>query len=95
MIDCIDQERQGGQPVDEAVVLASLARARPIVITTATTVLGLIPMALFGGQFWFSMSIVIMCGLAVGTLLTLGFVPVLYGTLFSRDERQPMAEEQQ
>lgn len=95
MIDRIDQERQRGQPVDEAVVLASLARARPIVITTATTVLGLIPMALFGGQFWFSMSIVIMCGLAVGTLLTLGFVPVLYGALFSRDERQPRAEEQQ
>jgi multidrug efflux pump subunit AcrB len=70
--------------VDEAVVRAALARARPRIITTATPVIGLMPMALLGGQFWFSMSIVIMCGLAVGTVLTLGFVPALYSLLFRR-----------
>lgn len=84
MIDRIDQERAAGRDVDEAVVRAALARARPIIITTATTVIGLMPMALLGGQFWFSMSIVIMCGLAVGTVLTLGFVPALYSLLFRR-----------
>ena len=51
-------------------------------MTTVTTVIGLIPMALFGGEFWYGMAIVIMCGLAVGTILTLVVVPVLYSLLF-------------
>ncbi|MCK9239515.1 efflux RND transporter permease subunit [Desulfocurvus sp.] len=91
MIDRLDQERARGLGVDEAVVRGALARLRPILITTATTVIGLVPMALLGGQFWFSMSIVIMCGLAVGTVLTLGFVPVLYSVLFGLRRRTPPA----
>lgn len=82
LIDRIDQERDEGLGIDEAVVQACLSRLRPIAITTATTVIGLVPMALFGGQFWYSMSIVIMCGLAAGTVLTLGFVPVMYSLCF-------------
>ncbi len=82
MIDRIDQGREAGSGVDEAVVEAALARARPIVMTTITTVVGLLPLALFGGEFWFGMAVVIMSGLSVGTLLTLGFVPVLYSLLF-------------
>ena len=81
MIDRIDQGRTE-LPVDAAVIGAALARARPIVMTTITTVVGLMPLALFGGEFWFGMSIVIMSGLAVGTILTLGFVPVLYSMMF-------------
>jgi multidrug efflux pump subunit AcrB len=83
MIDRIDQGRAQGQRVDEAVVEAALARARPIVMTTLTTILGLVPLAVFGGEFWFGMAIVIMSGLAVGTLLTLGVVPVLYSLMFA------------
>ena len=41
-------------------------------------------LALFGGEFWFGMAVVIMGGLAVGTILTLGFVPVLYSLMFRR-----------
>ena len=51
-------------------------------MTTLTTILGLVPLAMLGGEFWFGMAIVIMSGLAVGTLLTLGVVPVLYSLLF-------------
>ena len=61
---------------------AALARARPIIMTTITTVVGLIPLALFGGEFWYGMAIVIMCGIGIGTVLTLGFVPVMYSLLF-------------
>ena len=52
-------------------------------MTTLTTILGLVPLAVFGGEFWFGMAIVIMSGLAVGTLLTLGVVPVLYSLMFA------------
>lgn len=83
MIDRIDQNRDGGSAVNDAVVQAALARVRPIIMTTITTVVGLIPLALFGGEFWYGMAIVIMCGLAVGTLLTLVYVPVLYCALFN------------
>ena len=81
MIDRIDQGREEGRAVDEAVIEAALARARPIIMTTITTVVGLLPLALFGGEFWFGMAVVIMSGLSVGTLLTLGFVPALYSLL--------------
>jgi multidrug efflux pump subunit AcrB len=90
MIDRINQERAAGLGVDEAAVSAAIFRVRPIIITTTTTVVGLLPLALLGGEFWYSMSIVIMCGLAVGTLLTLGFVPVAYSLMY-RGWRRPNA----
>jgi multidrug efflux pump subunit AcrB len=90
MIDRIDQARNEGMAVDDAVMSAALARARPIIMTTITTVVGLLPLALFGGEFWYGMAIVIMCGLGVGTVLTLGFVPVMYSLMF-RSDRRPLA----
>jgi len=84
MIDRIVQERAAGLDIDESAISAAIFRVRPIIITTTTTVVGLVPLALFGGEFWYSMSIVIMCGLAVGTVLTLGFVPVVYSLLNRR-----------
>ncbi len=93
MIDRIDQAREQGLSVDEAVIDAALARARPIIMTTITTIVGLLPLALFGGDFWYGMAIVIMCGLGVGTLLTLGFVPVLYSLLFrNKKQHHPQTE---
>jgi len=54
-------------------------------MTTLTTVLGLMPMMLFAGELWYPMSVVIIFGLALSSILTLGFVPVLYVTFFSID----------
>lgn len=82
MIDRIAQEREAGLDVDDSAISAAIFRVRPILITTTTTVVGLVPLALFGGEFWYSMSIVIMCGLGVGTVLTLGFVPVAYSLMY-------------
>lgn len=82
LIDRIDVERDRGLGVDEAITAASLARARPIIMTTITTIVGLLPLALFGGEFWYGLAIVIMSGLGVGSVLTLGFVPVLYSLFF-------------
>lgn len=86
LIDRIDIEREKGKVLDQALVDACLARARPILMTTLTTILGLIPMAIFGGAMWFPMAVVIMGGLAVASILTLGFVPVLYSLFFSTDK---------
>ena len=85
LIDRIDVERTEGRGVREAIIEACIGRMRPILMTTLTTILGLIPLALFGGPMWFPMAVVIMGGLAVGTILTLGFVPVLYSLMFRAD----------
>ncbi|KZN43555.1 efflux RND transporter permease subunit [Pseudoalteromonas luteoviolacea] len=76
-------------PVD-AIVIAAQQRMRPILLTTATTVFGLIPLYLGGGEMWEPMALGIMGGLLFSTLLTLGVVPVLYA-LFYRIREQESA----
>jgi multidrug efflux pump subunit AcrB len=66
----------------EAIISAALKRFRPILLTTATTVLGLLPLYFGGGEMWEPMAIAIMAGLLFSTLLTLGVVPVMYALLF-------------
>lgn len=66
----------------EAIISAAQKRFRPILLTTATTVLGLLPLYFGGGEMWEPMAIAIMAGLLFSTLLTLGVVPVLYALLY-------------
>ena len=61
-----------------AVLEAAQRRLRPILLTTMTTIGGLIPLYLGGGAMWEPMAVAIMCGLVFATALTLGVVPVLY-----------------
>jgi len=82
LVDRIQQERDLGREPLDAVATASLARLRPILITTATTVLGLVPLIISGGALFYSMACVIAFGLIVSTLITLGFVPALYSLLY-------------
>ena len=92
LIDRIEEERAAGLDVDAAIIAACQARLRPIVMTTVTTVLGLVPLILFGGALWYGMANVIAFGLAVGTVLTLGAVPVLYSLFFRLRSREPVAD---
>lgn len=71
-----------GLPPPEAVVESAQRRLRPILLTTATTVGGLVPLWLGGGPMWQPMAIAIIFGLLFSTVLTLGFVPVMYSLLF-------------
>lgn len=71
-----------GMTPARAVIDAAQRRLRPILLTTLTTVGGLIPLWLGGGPMWEPMAIAIMFGLVVATALTLGVVPVLYTILF-------------
>jgi multidrug efflux pump len=66
----------------EAIIEASLQRFRPILLTTLTTSLGLIPLWLGGGVMWEPMAISIIFGLLFATVLTLLFVPTLYKSFF-------------
>ncbi|MCG8424626.1 MAG: efflux RND transporter permease subunit [Proteobacteria bacterium] len=66
----------------DAIGVACNHRMRPILLTTLTTTLGLIPLYLGGGAMWEPMAVAIMVGLLFGTLITLVFVPVLYSLLF-------------
>jgi multidrug efflux pump subunit AcrB len=65
-----------------AVIEASQRRLRPILLTTATTIGGMLPLYLGGGPMWKSMAIAIMFGLLFSTMLTLLVVPVLYSIFF-------------
>jgi multidrug efflux pump subunit AcrB len=84
LIDRIDIELAEGRSVDEAIVEASMKRLRPILMTTLTTILGLAPIIVSGDVLFYDLSVVIAGGLAVGTILTLGVVPILYSLVFSR-----------
>jgi multidrug efflux pump subunit AcrB len=76
----IGDERAAGASPKDAAVKAAVARARPLILTAISTVLGLIPIA--PTLFWGPMAFAIMGGLLVATILTLVFLPTLYVMLF-------------
>jgi HAE1 family hydrophobic/amphiphilic exporter-1 len=80
-IDYANLNRERGMSIDKAIISAGRSRLRPILMTTATTVLGMIPMAIprgSGSEMWQPMGITIVGGLTLSTLLTLFYVPALY-----------------
>jgi multidrug efflux pump subunit AcrB len=80
----IETLRAEGRNVTDAVVASGAMRLRPMMLTSLSTVLGLIPIA--PTVFWGSMAVAIMGGLLVATLLTLVFLPALYMTVFGREQ---------
>lgn len=82
LIDRIEIERGKGLKPLDAIKTACMARLRPILMTTLTTVLGLIPLIASGGALFYGMASVIAFGLVFATVFTLGFVPVLYTYFF-------------
>ena len=83
LIDRINIENLNpNQSHAEAVVNAALHRFRPILLTTATTAFGLLPLWFGGGIMWEPMAVSIIFGLLFATVITLFFLPVLYSLLF-------------
>lgn len=81
LIDYTILNRERGMSVIHAVVHAGRSRLRPVLMTTCTTVLGMIPMAVGtgeGSEMWRSMGMTVAWGLSVSTLITLLIVPVVY-----------------
>jgi multidrug efflux pump subunit AcrB len=88
LIEFIEQARERGLPLYEAVSEAGKARLRPILLTMATAIGGLLPMTIMGGNLWRPMGITIISGLIYSTLLTLIVVPSLFVILAGwRDRR--------
>lgn len=86
LIDYANQEREKGMSIRQAVLLACSLRLRPILMTTLSTILGMLPIALGigeGAELRQSMGVVLIGGLTTSTLLTLVVVPLIY--LFFED----------
>ena len=89
LLDAVNQARDRGLPRHDALVLAGRTRLRPILITSVSTILGLVPMAIGlgeGAEVRRPMAITVIGGMLVATVLTLIIIPVLY-TLLDRRER--------
>lgn len=80
LVDEIDARIKSGQARYDALLEASVSRARPVVLASVTTILGMAPLVF--DAFFIGMAITIMAGLAFATLLTLVVVPAVYSILF-------------
>ena len=91
LIDYTILMRERGKSVAEASVIAARSRLRPILMTTLTTVLGMIPMAVGrgeGSEMWRSLGMVVAWGLSISTLVTLVIIPTVYASMASWQERR-------
>ena len=87
LIDYIRLCRERGMGISLAVTTSGRSRLRPVLMTTMTTVLGMVPMAMGigeGSEMWQSMGITVAWGLSISTLVTLVLIPTLYAALEGR-----------
>jgi HAE1 family hydrophobic/amphiphilic exporter-1 len=97
LVDYINLMRDRGYPLNEAIALSGQSRLRPVLMTAATTVLGMVPMALStseGSEMWVPMGIVVIGGLTASTIVTLIVVPVFYGLFSKSGERNKQGKVQ-
>ena len=98
LVDYIDLMRDRGIELNEAIALSGRSRLRPVLMTTATTILGMLPMALSvgeGSEMWTPMGITVIGGLTVSTVITLIIVPVLYALMARHGERDKQSKLRQ
>ena len=86
MVDFTNQARRRGLPLREAIIEAGVNRLRPVMLTTVTTIGGLLPLLLNlsgGAEFWQPLTAAVVFGLAFATVLTLVVIPVCYSIAYS------------
>lgn len=91
LIDYIRLCRERGMSISQSVTTSGRSRLRPVLMTTLTTVLGMIPMALGigeGSEMWQGMGVTVAFGLTLSTLITLVLIPTLYASLEARRIRR-------
>jgi len=84
----VQKELREGKVFEDAIIEAGRQRLRPIILTAATTIGGLLPLALFGGALWEGMAWAMVAGLAFATVLTLVAIPIIYYAFFQRGYRK-------
>ena len=91
LVDYMNLLVERGAKLNDAVIAGGKSRLRPVLMTSLTTILGMVPMSLGlgeGSEIWQPMGIAVVGGLLVSTLLTLFIVPSLYAMLEGRKERK-------
>jgi HAE1 family hydrophobic/amphiphilic exporter-1 len=91
LVDYINLMRDRGMELNEAIAVAGRSRLRPVLMTAATTILGLLPMAMStgeGSEIWSPMGISVIGGLIFSTIITMVLVPVIYAMFSRRGERK-------
>ena len=101
LVDYIRQRRERGESREEAILHACPLRVRPVLMTTLTTILALVPMALGmtegASEMMSDMGITMMSGMVISTIITLVFTPVYYSVidnlshLFSKKKKPPLS----
>ena len=98
MVDYMNLLVERGSSVSDAVITGGKSRLRPVLMTSLTTVLGMLPMSMGlgeGSETWQPMGIAVVGGLLMSTLITLFIVPSLYAMLEGRMERRALRKEAQ
>ena len=93
LVDYINLMRERGYELNEAIQMSGQSRMRPVLMTAFTTILGMVPMAVSqgeGAEMWRPLGIVVIGGLTISTFLTLYIVPVIYGAMSKKGERDKL-----
>ena len=97
LVDYMNLLVERGSKVSDAVIAGGKSRLRPVLMTSLTTILGMVPMSLGlgeGSEIWQPMGIAVVGGLLVSTLITLFIIPSLYSMLEGRKERKAAQKAQ-
>jgi multidrug efflux pump subunit AcrB len=84
--DQIEQNRRAGAPVGEAIVEATVRRARPVVLTALAAALAFVPLTF--SVFWSALAFVLIGGVLAGTVVTLLFLPAVCALVLRETEAQ-------
>jgi HAE1 family hydrophobic/amphiphilic exporter-1 len=96
LVDFINLMRERGLELTEAIIVSGKSRLRPVLMTSLTTILGMLPLAMSkgsGSEIWSPMGIAVIGGLVFSTMVTLILIPVIYMMMLRRSERKKKAVE--
>jgi len=94
LVTMVEQQRKSGLSIKDALIEGGKTRLRPIIMTALTTILAMIPMAIFvssGAMLSAELAIVVIGGMVSSTLLTLLVIPAIY-SLVKREKKQTPAK---
>lgn len=87
LVEYISRNHKDGMSVKDACIESVFLRFRPIILTSATTILGLIPLLLTGGNFFRPLAITFMGGMISSTVLTIFLVPSIYYMIYNKEDK--------